>query len=62
MSIQSNFPLSVSDQAEVIRIFLELMAESHRAGRTSGPAATNHPLDSHASHDSRFPSELLDLE
>lgn len=42
--LNSNFPLLASDQADVIRIFLELMRESNHAGRVSEPTTTNKPL------------------
>ena len=40
----SNFPLLASDQADVIRIFLELMRESNHVGRVSEATTTNKPL------------------
>jgi len=63
MAVDPSFPLSPSDQAEVIRIFLELMSEGRRDNRASGPAAANRSLGAgHDSHDPRFPSGLLDLD
>lgn len=65
MPIQPNssFPLLASDQADVIRIFLELMAEGNHAERVSDERATNNPLEPrNDSNDSCFPREQLDLE
>jgi len=63
MAIHSNFPLSINDQADVIRMFLEFMSEAHRAGRVSeAPTTSSLPGPRNASQDSRFPSELLDLD
>ncbi len=59
----SNFPLLASDQADVIRIFLELMGEGNYAERVCEVRTTNHPLEPRNDlNDSSFPSELLDLE
>jgi hypothetical protein len=46
MSIHPNpsFPLLASDQAEVIRIFLELMREGDHTGRVSEATPTKKPL------------------
>jgi hypothetical protein len=46
MSIHPNssFPLLASDQADVIRIFLELMSEGDHAGRVSKTTTTKKPL------------------
>jgi hypothetical protein len=43
---KSNFPLLASDQAEVIRIFLELMSEGDRAERVSN-VKTNQSVGPH---------------
>jgi len=57
----SSFPLSGSDQADVIRIFLELMAEGDRAGRASGLTTTPKPVGPrNDSNDGRLPSEPFD--
>jgi hypothetical protein len=40
----SSFPLLESDQAEVIRIFLELMCESHRNEGVSEATTTKKPF------------------
>jgi hypothetical protein len=49
MSIQpiSNFPLLASDQADVIRIFLELMREGDHAGRVPEATTNKEPLGPH---------------
>jgi hypothetical protein len=41
----SSFPLLESDQAEVIRIFLELMCEGHRNEGVSEAITTKKPLE-----------------
>jgi hypothetical protein len=59
----SYFPLLASDQADVIRIYLELMGEGNHAERVSDVRTTNAPLEPrNDSNNSCFPSELLDLE
>lgn len=58
MAIHSNMFIRVSDQAEVIQMFLDLMIERDRAG---GPReiAANPPAGPHSdSHESFFPGEL----
>jgi hypothetical protein len=40
----SSFPLLASDQAEVIRIFLELMCEGHHDQDVSEATTTKKPL------------------
>lgn len=57
MPIQPNpsFPLLQSDQADVMRIFLELKQERDREGQVSfGPA--------NSSSDSFFPGDAFDYE
>lgn len=57
----SSFPLRPSDQADVIRIFLELMRARHPAEHTS-EVTTNRPLGPYRGSDrSSFP-ERLDLD
>jgi hypothetical protein len=41
----SSFPLLASDQADIIRMFLDLMIDSNRAGRVSEVRATKEPLE-----------------
>jgi hypothetical protein len=53
MSHYPSFPLLASDQAEVVRIFLELMSEGDRAERASN-FNTNQPVGPH-----NDPSDLL---
>ena len=57
------FPVREGDQAEVIRIFIELMRERDRAERAPQAATTWKPFA--ARNDSRnaeIPRELLDFE
>jgi hypothetical protein len=58
----ASFPLLASDQADVIRIFLELMSKGEGAGRA--PDATkNDTVDSRNDcDDSPIPRELLDFD
>lgn len=58
----SSFPLLASDQADVIRIFLELMSDQDPSGLES-EVTINKPLGSRSDSDrSRFPGELPDLQ
>jgi hypothetical protein len=59
----SSFPLLASDQADVIRIFLDLMREGDGAGHVPQATTSNKQLGPGADcNDSRIPRELLDLE
>jgi len=61
----SNFPLLMSDQEDVIRIYLELTRERDRAGCVSEVTAnnTNELLGPHNnSNDLSAPNELFGLE
>ncbi len=65
MAIQpsSNFPLLESDQADVIRIFLELIEERSRsASGLEVKTVTKAVESSNKPHDSKPPSELFDYE
>jgi hypothetical protein len=58
----SCFPLLASDQAEVIRIFLELMTEGDHAGRACDVGTPNQSFEPHRDIDgSFFPGEPHDL-
>ena len=58
----SHFPILVSDQADVIRIFLELMSEGDRTARAS-EVTTDQPVGPrNDSNYSRFPDKLPNLE
>jgi hypothetical protein len=58
----SSFPLLASDQADVIRIYLELMQERARAGSASD-VKEDQPLGSpDASDPSWFPGQTFDYE
>lgn len=57
-----NFPLLASDQADVIRIYLDLMIERDRVGHGTEVAA-NHTIGQHINTGGTlFPSELPDLD
>ncbi len=57
-----SFPLNRNDQVDVIRIFLELMRERDRSGRTP-EVTTNSPFGPRNGSDrSPIPGELLDLD
>jgi hypothetical protein len=59
----SRFPLLIRDQAEVIRIFLELMRESDRTGRAPKVTTTQRPIGRrNGPNDHWIPDELADLE
>lgn len=59
----SSFPLLIRDQAEVIRIFLELKRDSDRTGRTTGVTTTRKAIGPRADfNDLGYPSELADLD
>lgn len=59
----SSFPLLASDQADVTRIFLELMQERNRPARGLEVKSVARPLESHDnSRDSGPPGELYDYE
>jgi hypothetical protein len=65
MAIQPNpnFPLLESDQADVIRIFLELIEERSRPAHGLEVKTVTKALESrNNSDDSRPPSELFDYE
>ena len=58
----SNFPLLAADQADVIRIFIELMRDRDFAEGASKAATSSQPLERlYDSNHSGFPNELLDL-
>lgn len=62
MAFHPNIPLRASDQAEVIQIFLDLMIEADRAGRSS-ETTSNQPVGPRDdSHDGWFPSDVPDRE
>jgi len=64
MSIHPNasFPLLASDQADVIRLFLELMSEGDRAERAS-KVTSNQPVGpGNDSSNPWFPRELFEAE
>jgi hypothetical protein len=57
------FPLPVSDQADVIELFLELMGEDSRAGRVSEVRTTMEPIEQRRNFDDLFfPNEPLELD
>jgi hypothetical protein len=59
----SSFPLLASDQADVIRIFLDLMREGGLAGRVHETATTAKQLGAGPDYsDAQTPRELLDLD
>lgn len=63
INLNSSFPLVAADQADVIRIFLELMSEGDRNGHVREVRKTNQSLEPRNSpEDSHFPNEPLDLE
>jgi hypothetical protein len=63
INLNSSFPLLAADQADVIRIFLELMSEGDRNGHVREVRKTNQSLEPRNSpEDSLFPNEPLDLE
>lgn len=58
----SSFPLMASDQADVIRIYLELMQERARTGSAS-EVPEDQPLGPHDATDhSWFPGQTFDYE
>lgn len=58
----SSFPIRLSDQADVIRIFLELMREYHGTARAT-EAATNQTIaPRNAATHGWLPGELPDLD
>jgi hypothetical protein len=64
MSIHPNpsFPLLASDQADVIRIFLELLSERERAARASEVAASQPLGPRNDSNDLWLPRQPPDLD
>ena len=59
---ESSFPLLAGDQADVIRIFLELMAEGDRVERASELTATPKRVGPRNDSDDRWlPGEPSDL-
>lgn len=64
MSIHPNssFPLLASDQADVIRIFLDLMSKNERAEHSAGSTSSQPVGPRNESNDPSFPGNLLDLE
>lgn len=58
----SSFPLLAADQADVIRIYLELMQERARGG-SAAEISEDQPLGSHdASDHTWFPGQTFDYE
>jgi hypothetical protein len=57
----SNFPLRMSDQAEVISIFLSLMHESHRAEQPFDFSASEPIGPVNDTRVARFPGELPEI-
>lgn len=64
MAIQpgSNFPIRLSDQADVIRIFLELMREYHGSEQASEVTTNQAFGPSNGPTRPWFPGELPDLD
>jgi hypothetical protein len=65
MIIQPNpsFPLLAGDQADVIRIFIELLQDRSRAASGAEVKTVTMPYGSrNVSHDSGPPTELYDYE
>lgn len=57
-----NFPLSQSDQADVIRLFVQLMNDWERAGRPSALTAQDRMRRRGDGHDAEDPGDLRDGE
>jgi hypothetical protein len=60
---EPGFPLLESDQADIIRLFIEFMRTSTSAGRPAEAAKAKKPIERH--HDPRSaetPGELLDRD
>ena len=58
----SSFPLSASDQADVIRLFQELMSVNGPAGHSSDAATNQSVAPRKDSNGSRFPAPMPDFE
>lgn len=58
----SSFPLLVSDQAEVIRIYLELLRDRQRAGRPAEDTILRSRPSRNDFHHASPPREMPDLD
>jgi hypothetical protein len=64
MAIYSNpsFPILASDQADVIRLFIDLMRDANRTSGAPQLVATNPVTPQKKIDGARLPNELLDLD
>ena len=62
MAVHPNFPLRASDQADVMRIYLDLMIERERAASAPTSMIKQPVGPRNDSHHMQFPQELLDLD